>query len=122
MEAAGGGVGDSADPASSADRLAALVEAYRLYAVAHPDLYRLMNHLPFRRDPLPEGTEEPRGRADRREPSATTSRAPAPSGLSRMAGGLEIDGRFADRADRGRPWAVGLGSLMITAHEHTVQQ
>lgn len=125
MEAAAEGVAGPAGPADEAnpaDRLAALGEAYRLFAVAHPDLYRLMNHLPLRRDLLPEDAEDRVVSLIAEAVGHDEDRARAVRGFAHGLASLEIDGRFPDGADLDKAWAVGLGSLMITAHEHTVQQ
>ncbi|MFD4258114.1 TetR/AcrR family transcriptional regulator [Streptomyces sp. NPDC058534] len=91
--------------------LAALAEAYRAYALAHPHLYCLMTERPLPRASLPAGLED---------------RAAAP--LMRVCGGdldlarsfwafahgmvvLEIHGRFPAGADLAGAWKRGVGAL-----------
>ncbi|MFZ3594256.1 TetR/AcrR family transcriptional regulator [Streptomyces sp. BH104] len=107
---------ESAEACEEAERrhpgsLAALTEAYRAYALAHPHLYCLATERPLPRHALPEGLE---------------NRAAAP--LMRACGGdgdlaraawafahgmviLEIHGRFPNGADLTEAWRAGTAAL-----------
>ncbi|MFJ8824885.1 TetR/AcrR family transcriptional regulator [Streptomyces sp. NPDC102467] len=110
---------ESAEACEEAERafpgsLAALTDAYRAYALAHPHLYRLATERPLPRHALPEGLED---------------RAAAP--LVRACGGdidlaratwafahgmviLEIHGRFPGGADLGAAWRTGVRAVEVT--------
>jgi AcrR family transcriptional regulator len=101
--------------------LTALGEAYRVFAVAHPDLYRLMNYRPLRRDLLPEDAEDRAARPILAAVGFDEHRARAMAAFAHGMASLEIDGRFPAGADLDSAWGAGLASFMITAHD-TVQQ
>lgn len=93
------------------DPLAALAQAYRDYAVAHPHLYRLMNYRPLRRDLLPEGLED---RTALPLLAAVGHDIPKARALWAFAHGmvsLEIDGRFPPDADLPAAWNAGLATF-----------
>jgi AcrR family transcriptional regulator len=105
-----------------AEKLAAVADAYRLHAVTHPGLYRLMNRGPVRRDLLPEGAEDRVLQPILEAVGHDEPLARAVWAFAHGLAGLEIDGRLGDPAAVDGAWAVGIDSLMITAHEHSVQQ
>jgi AcrR family transcriptional regulator len=111
---------DEAD--GPAGKLPALADAYRLYAVTHPDLYRLMNGGRLRRDLLPEGAEDRAARPVLEAVGHDEPLARAVWAFAHGMAGLEIDGRLPDPAAVDAAWAAGIDSFRITAHEHTVQQ
>jgi AcrR family transcriptional regulator len=86
--------------------VAALLAAYRAYAVAHPNLYRLATAGPLPRAELTPGLEGWAG-----EPFfLVTGDAHRSQALWSFAHGmvvLELDGRFPPRSDLDRTWAEG---------------
>lgn len=111
----------SAAAPSRAAALTALGDAYRLFGVAHPDLYRLMNYRPLRRDLLPADAEDRAVRPLLEAVGFDQHRARALAAFAHGMVSLEIDGRFPAGADLDSAWGAGLASFMITAHD-TVQQ
>ncbi|MGZ4131545.1 MAG: TetR/AcrR family transcriptional regulator [Actinomycetota bacterium] len=90
--------------------LAALAEAYRAWALAHPHLYRLATEGELPRDLLPEGLEawsaEPLVRVTGGEAAARAAWAFA-HGMTI----LELDGRFPPGADLDAAWEAGVSAL-----------
>lgn len=84
----------------------ALLDTYRSYGVAHPNLYRLATAGPLARALLPPGLEDWAG-----EPfflvSGDAHRAQALWAFAHGMVILEIDGRFADASDLARTWRAG---------------
>ncbi len=91
-------------------RLAALARAYRTFARAEPDLYRLMTDAPLRRDLLPEGLE---ARAARPLVEATGDGDLARAAFAFAHGmvTLELAGRFPPDADLDAAWQRGIDAL-----------
>ena len=90
--------------------VAAVVAAYRAYARAHPNLYRLATAGPLPRADLPAGLEDWAG-----EPFlAVTGDAHRAQALWSFAHGmvvLELDGRFPPGSDLDRRWAAGAAAF-----------
>lgn len=86
--------------------LAALAEAYRAWALAHPHLYRLMTERPLPRDRLPTGLEdrsaEPLLAAVGGDPDRARAMWAAAHGLV----ALELNDRFPADADLDAAWAA----------------
>jgi AcrR family transcriptional regulator len=91
-------------------RLAALGRAYRVWALAHPHLYRLATQGPLPRDRLPQGLEawaaEPLVRV-----AGSESRARAIWAFAHGMTLLELDGRFPPDADLDPAWQEGMDAL-----------
>jgi AcrR family transcriptional regulator len=89
---------------------AALLAAYRRYAVAHPNLYRLATAGPLARAELPAGLEDWAG-----EPFFLVTGDPyRAQALWSFAHGmvvLELDGRFLPDSDLDRTWAEGAAAF-----------
>ena len=95
---------------SAQDDLARLAAAYRAWALANPQLYRLMTERPLPRDLLPEGLE---ARA-----AAPLLKAAGDADLSRALWGfahgmvtLELAGRFPPWAKVDRTWTKAIDRL-----------
>jgi AcrR family transcriptional regulator len=90
--------------------LAALAEAYRTWALAHPHLYRLATEGELPRDQLPDGLEawtaEPLVRV-----TGDQDRARAAWAFAHGMTILELDGRFPQAADLDAAWRVGIAGL-----------
>jgi AcrR family transcriptional regulator len=88
----------------------ALLLAYRRYARAHPNLYRLATAGRLPRSELTPGLEDWAG-----EPFLLTAREPHRArALWSFAHGmviLELDGRFPDASDLDRTWAEGAAAF-----------
>ena len=101
-----------ADAVSGAeDPLAALADAYRAFARAHPHLYRLMTQGPLARELLAAGAEE---RAAAPLVQAVGGDRDAARALWAFAHGmtiLELDGRFPPGADLDAAWRRGLAAF-----------
>ncbi len=102
---------DGLPPRGSKKRaLAALAEAYRTWALAHPHLYRLATEGELPRDRLPEGLEawtaEPLVRV-----TGDQDRARAAWAFAHGMTILELDGRFPQAADLDAAWRAGIASL-----------
>jgi hypothetical protein len=84
--------------------------AYRRYALAHPNLYRLATAGPLPRAELPEGLEDWAG-----EPFFLVTGDPSRSqALWAFAHGmvvLELDGRFPAGSDLDHTWAEGAAAF-----------
>jgi AcrR family transcriptional regulator len=93
--------------------LAAIAEAYRSWALAHPHLYRLSTEGELPRALLPEGLEawtaEPLVRVGGDE-----TRARAAWAFAHGMTILELDGRFPPGADLDAAWKEGVTSLART--------
>jgi AcrR family transcriptional regulator len=92
------------------DDLASLATAYRAFALANPQLYRLMTERPLPHDLLPRGLE---ARA-----AAPLLKAAGDADLSRALHGflhgmvtLELSGRFPPWAKLDRAWQKGILAL-----------
>jgi AcrR family transcriptional regulator len=92
-------------------RLAAIASAYRVYAVAHPHLYRLMNYQPLRRDLLPGGLEARAAQPLAEAAGYDEARARAMWAFAHGMVSLEIDGRFPPQADLDEAWRAGLAAF-----------
>ena len=104
----------AADGAGNADgtgKLTAIAGAYRAYAVAHPHLYRLMNHQPLRRDLLPAGLETRAAQPLAEAVGYDEARARAMWAFAHGMVSLEIDGRFPPQADLDEAWRAGLAAF-----------
>ncbi|WP_323379486.1 TetR/AcrR family transcriptional regulator [Streptomyces durbertensis] len=92
--------------ASGADRVPALLAAYRRHALAHPGLYRLATTGRLPREALPEGLEEWAGR-----PFSLAAGDPhLAQALWSYAHGmvvLELDRRYPGDSDLDRTWQAG---------------
>lgn len=90
-----------------------LLAAYRRYALAHPNLYRLATTGPLPRADLTPGLEDWAG-----EPFFLVTGDPfRAQALWAFAHGmviLELDGRFPEGSDLDRTWAAGAAVLMPT--------
>jgi AcrR family transcriptional regulator len=101
---------------AAADRVQALGQSYRDFALAHPHLYRLMTEGELPRDRLPPGIE-----ADAARPLLDIFRS---SALARsvwaFAHGmtiLELDRRFPPDADLEAAWRAGLSAFRMARDE-----
>jgi AcrR family transcriptional regulator len=90
--------------------LPAVARAYRRFAVANPELYRLMTERPLPRDLLPEGLEQ--------RAATPILGAVGDPDLARAAWAfahgmvqLELAGRFPPDADLDPAWARGIAAL-----------
>jgi len=99
-----------ADPA---ERVAALLRAYRGGALAHPNLYRLATVGPLARDELTPGLEDWAG-----EPFFLVTGDPfLAQAVWSFAHGmviLELDGRFPGSSELDRTWAAGARAFAPT--------
>jgi AcrR family transcriptional regulator len=105
--------------AALADRgesLAALADAYRAFALAHPHLYRLNTTGPLPRERLQPGVEA--------RTAAPLLRAAGDADLARavwaFAHGmviLELEGRFPPTADLDAAWAAGIAAFAAPSQE-----
>ena len=103
---------DGAGHADEMGKLAAIAGAYRAYAVAHPHLYRLMNHQPLRRDLLPAGLEARAAQPLAEAVGYDEARARAMWAFAHGMVSLEIDGRFPPQADLDEAWRAGLAAFV----------
>jgi AcrR family transcriptional regulator len=91
---------------TGADRVGAVLEAYRRAALGNPNLYRLATVGPLARDRLPPGLEEWAG-----SPFVLATGDPfVAQALWSFAHGmvvLELDGRFPEGCDLRTTWAAG---------------
>jgi len=99
------------DAADAARKLTAIAGVYRAYAVAHPDLYRLMNYQPLRRDLLPDGLEARAAQPLAEAAGYDEARARAMWAFAHGMVSLEIDGRFPPGADLDEAWRAGLAAF-----------
>jgi AcrR family transcriptional regulator len=95
-----------------ATTLAQLAAAYRTFARADPELYRLMTERPLPRDLLPEGLED--------QAAAPLLRVVPDPDLARAAWAavhgliaLELAGRFPPDADLDAAWAAAVRALEL---------
>ncbi|MGW1989834.1 TetR/AcrR family transcriptional regulator [Embleya sp. NPDC001921] len=102
--ASAGGV---ADVVRGEGRIAALAGAYRAYALAHPDLYRLMSGRPLDRGALPAGLEARAAAPLVRAVGGDADAARAVWGFAHGMVVLELAGRFPPGADLSGAWAKG---------------
>lgn len=90
--------------------LLGLAQAYRAFALRHPNLYRLMTERELPRDLLRPGTE-----AEAAEPLlkvvSDRDRARAAWAFAHGMVHLELAGRFPPDADLDRAWEVGVRAL-----------
>lgn len=94
------------DPDDPTGSVRSVLEVYRTYGVANPNLYRLATVGPLSRELLPGGLEEWTG-----TPFFSVTGEPyLAQALWAFAHGmvvLEIDGRFQDTSDLDRTWSQG---------------
>ncbi|MFI6982004.1 TetR/AcrR family transcriptional regulator [Embleya sp. NPDC050154] len=115
--AAGGGSSGAASAGRVADvvrgegRIAALAGAYRAYALAHPDLYRLMSDRPLDRGALPAGLEARAAAPLVRAVGGDADAARAVWGFAHGMVALELAGRFPPGADLSGAWTKGCGAF-----------
>ncbi|GGU77724.1 TetR family transcriptional regulator [Streptomyces filipinensis] len=91
--------------------LAALAEAYRVYALAHPHLYRLATERPLPRAELPAGLEDRAALPLLRACGGDLDLARATWAFAHGMVILEIHGRFPADADLDAAWKRGLKAL-----------
>jgi AcrR family transcriptional regulator len=96
--------------AEAAEPLPALAAKYRLYALAHPHLYRLMTERPLPRDRLPTGLEE-RAAAPVVAAAGDEHRARALWAFAHGMVQLELAGRFPPAADLDAAWREGVAAF-----------
>ena len=93
------------------DRLNALLNAYRRYSLAHPNLYRLATSGPLSRDHLPPGLEEWAG-----NPWFVVTGDPSlAQALWSFAHGmviLELDNRYPPGSDLDQTWRTGAATFV----------
>jgi AcrR family transcriptional regulator len=92
------------------DDLAALAAAYRKFAKANPQLYRLMTELPLPRDRLPDGREA-RAAAPIVRAAGGEDRARAVWAFAHGMVALELADRFPADADLDRAWRTGVAAF-----------
>lgn len=95
--------------------LASLGRAYRTFALAHPDVYRMVNDRPLPRALLPEGLEA-------RTAGPLLALCGGDGDVARAAWAfahgmvmLELAGRFPEGADLDAAWAAGMGAFARAA-------
>ncbi|MFE4664013.1 TetR/AcrR family transcriptional regulator [Streptomyces sp. NPDC056716] len=91
--------------------LAALADAYRADALAHPHLYCLATEGPLPRHALPEGLEERAAMPLLRACDFDIDRARAIWAFAHGMVILEIHGRFPDGVDLTAAWRAGVEAL-----------
>ncbi|MYV99463.1 TetR/AcrR family transcriptional regulator [Streptomyces sp. SID3343] len=96
-----------AEASGDGDPIAALLAAYRAYALAHPHLYRLMSGQPLDRDALPAGLEDRAAAPLMRAVGGDHDTARALWGFAHGMVVLELAGRFPPGADLSGAWASG---------------
>jgi AcrR family transcriptional regulator len=101
--------------AGSADPLADLAAAYRRFARAHPDLYRLMTDQELRRDLLAPGVEERAGLTLYRAAGEDRDRARAAWAFAHGMTMLELTNRFPPAADIDAAWRAGIEAFRAAA-------
>lgn len=92
------------------DGLDAIARAYRAFALANPQLYRLMTELPLPRDRLPEGLEA-RAAAPLVRAAGDQDRARALWAFAHGMVTLELAGRFPADADLDAAWQIGIAAF-----------
>ena len=95
---------------SAQDDLARLAAAYRAWALANPQLYRLMTERPLPRDLLPKGLEA-RAAAPLLKVATDPDLARALSGFMHGMVTLELAGRFPPWAKVDRTWSKAIERL-----------
>jgi AcrR family transcriptional regulator len=91
--------------------VAALLAAYRRYALAHPNLYRLATAGPLPRADLTPGLEDWAGAPFLTVTGGDEHRGRALWALAHGLVVLELDGRFPPGADVERAWAEGAAAF-----------
>ncbi len=94
------------------DGLAAFVQAYREFAVAHPHLYRLMTERPLPRAELPPGLEA-RTAAPLLRVTGGPERARAAWAFIHGMVILELNGRFPSDGLTEAAWLAGLSAFRV---------
>ncbi len=94
----------------AADPLAAFIEAYRAFALAHPHMYRLMTERPLPREQLPAGLEA-RTAAPLVRAAGSPERARAAWAFIHGMVILELNGRFPADALTDPAWESGLAAF-----------
>lgn len=94
----------------AADPLAALVDAYRTFAAAHPHVYRLMTAGPLPRRLLPPGLEA-RTAAPLLRATGTPARARAAWAFIHGMTMLELDRRIPDDSITEQAWNSGIAAF-----------
>jgi AcrR family transcriptional regulator len=96
-----------AAPDTGTEPLAALADAYRAFALAHPHLYRLMADQPLPRDRLPPGVEA-RAAAPLLQATGNQDLARAVWAFAHGMVQLELARRFPPGADLDTAWRDGI--------------
>jgi AcrR family transcriptional regulator len=100
--------------AATGEAVPSLLVAYRTYALAHPNLYRLATSSPFPRQDMADGLEDWAG-----EPFYLATGEPHQAqALWAFAHGmvvLELDDRFLPGSDLDRTWAAGAMAFVTAA-------
>ncbi|QDQ11262.1 TetR/AcrR family transcriptional regulator [Streptomyces spectabilis] len=91
--------------------LAALADAYRTHALAHPHLYRLATERPLPRHALPPGLEERAAAPLLRVCGGDVERARAVWAFAHGMVILEIHGRFPEGVGLGEAWKTGVAAF-----------
>ncbi|MYS81325.1 TetR/AcrR family transcriptional regulator [Embleya scabrispora] len=105
------GLAPGASVAPGEGAVAALAGAYRAYALAHPDLYRLMSGQPLDRAAMPAGLEDRAAGPLVRAVGGDADAARAVWGFAHGMVVLELAGRFPPGADLSGAWAKGCGAF-----------
>jgi len=101
--------GAAMEPAlRSPNQLAALLDAYRRFAVKHPHLYRLMTTRPLPRERLAPGVEAGAAAPLMAAVGGDLDRARAVWGMAHGLALLELDGRLPPDADIDAAWHIGM--------------
>jgi AcrR family transcriptional regulator len=95
---------------NAGDGLDAVARAYRTFALANPQLYRLMTEIPLPRDRLPEGLEA-RAAAPVLQAAGGEDPARAFWAFAHGMTVLELAGRFPPGADLDAAWRVGIAAF-----------
>jgi len=101
------------------DPIAALTDAYRAYALAHPHLYRLMSDRPLDREALPEGLEDRTAAPLVRATDGDPDLARAIWAFAHGMVALELAGRFPPGVDLSGAWARGNAAFAPKASSHS---
>jgi AcrR family transcriptional regulator len=94
----------------AAEPLAAFGTAHRVFARAHPHLYRLMTDRPLPRADLPPGLEE-RTAAPLQRATGSPARARAAWAFIHGMVLLELTGRFPDDGMTEQAWQAGIAAM-----------
>ena len=95
----------------SAEPLADIAAAYRRFARAHPQLYRLMTDRELRRDLLVPGVEARAGRTIYEAAGRDPDRARAAFAFAHGMTLLELTNRFPPGADVDAAWTAGIDAF-----------